>query len=166
MNWRDIPPLSALRAFHAYAESRSMPRAGATLSLSHAAISKQTRNFEIFLSVPLLDRTARQAQLTDEGLALAKVLSASFEVISAQMKQMTTKDAERPLVVSTTPSFAANWLVPRLAEFRAKHPELNVTIAQHPQKILRGSRSCRKSELLKVRCGWPSKVCAMWGRAG
>jgi LysR family glycine cleavage system transcriptional activator len=89
-----------------------MPRAGATLSVSHAAISQQIRNLESFLNVPLLDRTARQAQLTDEGLALAKVLSGSFEAISAQVTQMTTKDTERPLVVSTTPSFAAHWLVP------------------------------------------------------
>ncbi len=132
MNWRDMPPLSALRAFHAYAESGSMPRAGATLSVSHAAISQQIRNLESFLNVPLLDRTARQAQLTDEGLALAKVLSGSFEAISAQVTQMTTKDAERPLVVSTTPSFAANWLVPRLAEFRVKHPEVNVVIDANP----------------------------------
>ena len=43
--------------------------------------------------MPLLDRTARQAQLTDEGLALAKVLRGSFEAISAQVTQMTTKDA-------------------------------------------------------------------------
>ena len=95
MNWRDMPPLSALRAFHAYAESGSMPRAGATLSVSHAAISQQIRNLESFLNVPLLDRTAMQAQLTDEGLVLAKVLSGSFEAISAQVTQMTTTDADQ-----------------------------------------------------------------------
>ncbi len=139
MNWRDMPPLSALRAFEAYATHGSLQRAGDRLSVSHAAVSQQIRNLESHLNVTLLDRSGRQAQLTLEGMALANVLSTSFDAISAQITQMTTKDAERPLIVSTTPSFAANWLVPRLADFRVKHPLINVVIDANPDLSELGS---------------------------
>ena len=132
MIWKDMPPLSALRAFEAYAATGSVQRAGDALNVSHAAISQQIRNLETHLNVTLLDRAGRQAQLTDEGRALAEVVTASFENIGAEVKKLTTRDEERPLVVSTTPSFAANWLVPRLADFRAKHPEIDVVIDANP----------------------------------
>lgn len=132
MNWRSMPPLSALRAFEAYASFGSLQKAGDALSVSHAAISQQIRNLETHLNVALLDRSGRQAQLTDDGLALAAELKRGFEAIGNEVQRLTTKDAERPLIVSTTPSFAANWLVPRLADFRAKHPQIDVVIDANP----------------------------------
>lgn len=130
-----MPPLSALRAFEAYAEHGSLQLAGEALSVSHAAVSQQIRNLETHLDVTLLDRTGRQATLTNEGHAMADVLTNSFEAIGAEVRKLRTKDAERPLVVSTTPSFAANWLVPRLADFRAKHPEIDVVIDANPNLV-------------------------------
>mgnify|MGYP000439295842 CR=1 FL=1 len=132
MIWKDMPPLSALRAFDAYATSGSVQRAADALNVSHPAISQQIRNLETHLNVSLLDRAGRQAQLTDEGRALADVLSVSFANIGAEVKKLTTRDEERPLLVSTTPSFAANWLVPRLADFRAQYPKINVVIDANP----------------------------------
>lgn len=132
MNWRYMPPLSALRAFEAYATCGSLQRDGDELNVSHAAISQQIRNLEVHLNVTLLDRRGRQAQLTEEGRAFALVLTSSFEAISAHVTLLTTRDAERPLIVSTTPNFAANWLVPRLAAFRVKHPLVNVVIDANP----------------------------------
>lgn len=132
MNWREMPPLSSLRAFEAYAASGSVQRAGEALNVSHAAISQQIRNLETHLNVTLLDRAGRQAQLTKEGRALADVLTNSFANIGLEVKRLTTQDAERPLIVTTTPSFAANWLVPRLADFRAKYPKIDVVIDANP----------------------------------
>lgn len=61
MNWHQLPSLSALRAFEAYASFGSLQKAGDALSVSHAAISQQIRNLESHLNVALLDRTGRQA---------------------------------------------------------------------------------------------------------
>jgi LysR family glycine cleavage system transcriptional activator len=135
MDWRDMPPLSALRAFESYAANGSLQRAGDALNVSHAAISQQIRNLETHLNVTLLDRAGRQAELTLEGRALADVLEKGFDLIGAEIRKMKSSDAERPLVVSTTPSFAANWLVPRLADFRTKYPELDIVIDANPALV-------------------------------
>ena len=127
-----MPPLSALRAFEAYASFGSLQKAGAALSVSHAAVSQQIRNLESYLNVTLLDRSGRQAQLTEAGRGLAEELRRGFETIETEVLRLTSKDAERPLIVSTTPSFAANWLVPRLADFRAKNSHVDVVIDANP----------------------------------
>lgn len=132
MMWRDLPPLSALRAFSAYAQAGGLQKAGDALNVSHAAISQQIRNLEAHLGLTLLDRSGRQAQLTLEGKALADVLAASFDAIAQQVSALTTDEGARALIVSTTPSFAANWLVPRLAEFRGICPDIDVVIDANP----------------------------------
>ena len=86
-----MPPLSALRAFEAYATQGSLQKAGDALNVSHAAVSQQIRNLEAHLSVTLLDRSGRQAQLTREGRDMADVLSASFGAIGAEARKLTTK---------------------------------------------------------------------------
>ncbi len=135
MKWRDFPPMSALRAFCAYAETGSVQRAGDALSVSHAAISQQIRNLEAHLDVQLLDRKGRQARLTNEGRDLSEALRQGFGVIAEEIEKLTGELDARPLAVSTTPSFAANWLVPRLADFRAKHPEIDVVIDANPMAV-------------------------------
>ncbi len=135
MKWRDFPPMSALRAFCAYAETGSVQRAGDALSVSHAAISQQIRNLEAHLDVQLLDRKGRQARLTNEGRDLSEALRQGFGVIAEDIEKLTGELDARPLAVSTTPSFAANWLVPRLADFRAKHPEIDVVIDANPMAV-------------------------------
>lgn len=132
MNWTTLPPLPALRAFAAYAETGSVQAAGAALNVSHAAISQQIRKLESHLGLRLLDRSGRAAQLTTEGQQLARALEEGFGGIAACVAQLTGADAARPLHVSTTPSFAANWLMPRLGDFRQKHPEIDIMIDPNP----------------------------------
>ena len=74
-DWHRLPPLSALRAFSAYAETGSVTRAGALLNVSHAAISQQMRNLETHLGLALLDRSGRALALTPEGQQLADALA-------------------------------------------------------------------------------------------
>ena len=132
MNWQSLPPLSALRAFAAYAETGSVTRAGAALNVSHAAISQQMRALETRLGIALLDRSGRALALTAEGRQLAEALSFGFSRIAQVIESLTGADADRPLHVATTPSFAANWLMPRLATFRAAHPEIDIMINPSP----------------------------------
>lgn len=132
MDWRNLPPLSALRAFAAFSEEGSVQKAGAALNVSHAAISQHLRKLEDFTGLALIDRTGRQARLTGDGRALAQTLSASFAEIASQLDHLTRRAQERPLHVTTTPSFAANWLVPRLVTFREAHPGIDVTVDADP----------------------------------
>ena len=133
MNWKDMPPLSALRAFSAYAETGSVTKAGDALNVSHAAISQQLRSLEARLGVELLDRTGRTLELTVEGRQLADALSAGFGRIAQAVEQLLEADQDRPLHVATSPSFAANWLMPRLATFRAQHPDIDIVINPSPR---------------------------------
>ena len=135
MDWRELPPMSSLRAFAAYAETGSLQRAGDALSVSHAAISQQIRNLEAHMGVQLLDRAGRQARLTEEGRSLANALAVGFETIAREVAKLTGAEDARALTVSTTPSFAANWLVPRLAGFRQKHPAIDVVIDANPSVV-------------------------------
>lgn len=128
MDWRSLPPLSALRAFAAYAEHRSVEKAGGALSVSHAAISQQIRNLETHLGLALLDRQGRRMVLTPDGERLAAALLDGFGIISRMADELTGRDAGRALEISATPGFAAAWLMPRLPGFRANHPELSLTI--------------------------------------
>ncbi|WP_299377841.1 LysR family transcriptional regulator [uncultured Tateyamaria sp.] len=128
MEWRDIPPLAALRAFVAFAETGSVVAAGDALSVSHAAVSQQLRSLETHLGVSLLDRSGRAMRLTPNGEILAQGCAEGFAAIKRSVALVTGAEAARPLHISPTPSFAAAWLMPRLSEFRALHPGINLVL--------------------------------------
>lgn len=128
MKLRDLPPLAALRAFAALAEARSMTEAGTLLNVSHAAIGQQIRALEAFLGVTLIERAGRSVTLTAQGADLAQAVTTAFDTIAQRIDVLTGAEADRPLQVSTTPMFAASWLMPRLADFRVRHPGIDLMI--------------------------------------
>lgn len=135
MDWRGLPPLSALRAFAAFAERGNVVAAGDALGVSHAAISQQLRVLENHLSASLLDRSGRALRLTPQGELLAHALRGGFSLMSEGVAAVTgTRDA-RPLHISVTPTFAASWLMPRLAGVRAAHPEIDLMIDPTPEVV-------------------------------
>lgn len=133
LNWRDFPPLSQLRAFSAFAEARSLEAAGARIGVTHAAISQQIRALEGHLGVALVERGGRRLALTPEGARLAEALEAGFGQIAATVSALTGVDETAPLRITTTPSFAAGWLMPRLPDFRARHPGIDLAIDPAPE---------------------------------
>lgn len=135
MSLRDLPPLSALRAFSALAETRSMSAAGDLLNVSHAAISQQVRGLEARLGLKLVTRDGRGVALTAQGAELAGVLRDSFQAMSEIIATLTGADADRPLQVSTTSMFAASWLMPRIADFRHLHPDIDLMLNPTAQLV-------------------------------
>lgn len=130
--WRNLPPLTALRAFAALAENGSIVKAGDALGVSHAAISQQIRLLESHMGFALVSRSGRELVLTLQGRALADAALAGFGGIARVAGELTGADAGRPLQITTTPSFAASWLMPRLADFRARHPGINLVVDPTP----------------------------------
>ncbi len=135
MNWLNLPPLTALRAFAALAETGSASAAGAALNVSHAAISQQIKTLEGHMGLSLVDRSGRSLALTPEGRQLAEALTTGFGNIARTIDALTGADAGRALQISTTPSFAAHWLMPRLAAFRQAHPEADLMLSPTPQVV-------------------------------
>ena len=139
MNWRNLPPLSALRAFAAFAETRNIVAAGDALSVSHAAISQQLRALEKHMDVALLDRSGRSLELTAQGLQLARALQASFADMIEVVEDITGQMETRPVHMSVTPTFAASWLMPRLSKFREIHPDVDLMIDPSPHVVELGA---------------------------
>ncbi|HMN78557.1 MAG TPA: LysR family transcriptional regulator [Burkholderiaceae bacterium] len=116
------PSLNALRAFEATARLRSMSAAGHELSVTHGAISRHIRSLEDVLGVTLLTRTASSSEPTAEGHRLAEGLAAAFKAIDATLEQI----KPRPLTLSCSASIMMYWLIPRIADFHRRHPDIQL----------------------------------------
>lgn len=135
MDWLHMPPLTALRAFAALAETGSAVSAGASLNVSHAAISQQIKALETQMGVALVDRSGRKMALTREGRQLADALDEGFGTIADVVAALTGADADRPLQITATPQFASSWLMPRLGDFQARYPDIDLMINPSPQRV-------------------------------
>jgi len=133
LNWQSLPPLTALRAFAALAETGSVVEAGARLNVSHAAVSQQIKALEAHMGLALVDRSGRQLTLTQDGRRLADALIGGFGAIAQSVEALTGADADRPLCISTTPMFAAAWLMPQMAGFYVANPGFNLTLSTTPE---------------------------------
>jgi LysR family glycine cleavage system transcriptional activator len=128
MKWSELPPLNSLRAFAVVAETASFSRAGAALNVSHAAVSQQVKALETRLGVSLFVRERRGIVLTEEGRKLAHDLATGFATIQRGVETLTGENVSRPVQLSTSPAFAVRWLMPRIMEFQARHPDITMMI--------------------------------------
>ena len=128
---RKLPPLSALRAFEAAARHLSMRRAADELLVTPTAVSHQIRRLEAALGVTLFERQVRALRLSDAGQRLYPVLNTGFDAFAQAIDAIRVPDARptRQRVTLTAPlGLAARWLVPRLGEFAAQHPQVDLRI--------------------------------------
>jgi DNA-binding transcriptional LysR family regulator len=123
---RDLPSLDLLKGFEAAARNLSFTRAAAELFVTQSAVSRQIQTLEEQLGVPLFRRTHRELRLTEEGQTLYKT---SAEVMRL-LREVAGRLGGRPgmLTVTTTASFAALWLVPRLNDFRKQHAGIDMRL--------------------------------------
>jgi LysR family glycine cleavage system transcriptional activator len=128
MNWSNLPPLSSLRAFAALAETESYSQAGKALNVTHGAVIQQVRSLEERLGVTLVVREGRGMKLTQEGASLAHDLAVGFASIFRGVETLTDADPQRPVQVSMSPAFATSWLMPRLADFQKRHPDITLLL--------------------------------------
>lgn len=125
---RGLPPLNALRAFEVAARRLSFTRAAAELHVTQTAVSHQMRTLEQHLGLRLFVRLPRKLALTPEGLAYARELNRVFERIEAATSALSASPRREILAVTTLPSFAARWLVPRLGRFSRAHPAIDLRL--------------------------------------
>jgi len=126
---RRLPSLNGLRAFEASARLGSFTAAGAELAVTQAAVSRMVRLLEERFGFTLFERHANRLALTWQGKALLPGLTSAFDAIAALAAQVGTMSAVPVLTVGAGPSFAMRWLIPRLARFHARHPDIEVRIA-------------------------------------
>ena len=126
---RDLPPFTSIRSFEAAARHLSFKTAAEELNVTQSAISHQVKALEDYLGVRLFLRGTREVILTREGSGYLGEVSLLLDQLAAATDHIRDKDAAGPLFVRSTPAFAARWLVPRIAAFRAAHPQIELHIA-------------------------------------
>ncbi|MER1941571.1 MULTISPECIES: LysR substrate-binding domain-containing protein [unclassified Castellaniella] len=121
-------PLSLLRAFEAAARNGSFRNAANELSLSASAISHAIRKLESGMGTRLFVRSTRAIHLTPEGEYLYRHVNRAFDDLRYGIE---TVAARGPTVLRlhSAPSFAAQWLAPRLAGFLAAYPMIDLRMA-------------------------------------
>lgn len=123
-----IPPLNALKAFEASARHLSFTRAAEELFVTQAAISHQIKSLEEFLAIKLFMRKNRSLLLTEEGQSYYLDIKDVFNALHDATERLLARGEKGAITVSLQPSFAIQWLVPRLNAFNALNPDIDVRI--------------------------------------
>ena len=126
---RILPPLNALRAFEAAGRLGSFKEAAAELHVTHGAVSQQVRLIEEWLGASLFERHNRRVLLTPAAKAYLAEIGPLFEQLAqATARYGFPETLSRTLFVNAPATFTLRWLVPRLAQFRAEHPDVDVKV--------------------------------------
>lgn len=125
---RRLPSLDRLAVFDAAARQLSFTKAAAERFLTQSAVSRQVAALEAELGVPLFRRGHRRLELTDEGRRLAVAMATAIGAVREAVDMLRAPRRREVLALTTTPGFASLWLIPRLNDFVAKHPGIDVRI--------------------------------------
>ena len=128
-------PLTALRAFEAVASHMSFTAAATALYVSPAAISQQIRALEATLGYPLFERLGASIRLTTEGARLLPRVKRGFDELRRAMEEALRSQDSRQINVSLLASFLQRWLRPRLPEFQAAHPDIDLRLSASTQMV-------------------------------
>jgi DNA-binding transcriptional LysR family regulator len=129
---RVCPTIHELLAFDAAARYESMTMAAEVLCLSISAISKQLAGLESFIGKPLLSKKGRGVRLTPAGREYWSKISPALRIIeSATIETVASDSAGGVLTLASVPTFLTKWLIPRLPDFRRRHPGVTFSFSQH-----------------------------------
>ena len=125
---RKLPPLNSLRAFEAAARWLSFAKASEELHVTPAAISQQIKQLEDYLGVALFHRMTRAIRLSEEARTVLPLLTEGFDKLAEAVSRLSHEEESGRLTVSTTPTFAAKWLLPRLPDFSDQYPDIDLLL--------------------------------------
>jgi LysR family transcriptional regulator, regulator of gene expression of beta-lactamase len=128
-------PLNALRAFEASARHLSFTKAAIELCVTQAAVSHQVKALEDRFGVPLFRRLPRGLALTDEGMALLPSVGDAFDRIGAMVDRFEGGRLREVLNLGVVGTFAVGWLLPRLADFEAAHPFVDLRLMTNNNRV-------------------------------
>lgn len=126
---RLLPSTSALAAFDAVARHQSFSVAAEELSLTQGAISRQIAALEEQLGTALFERSSRHVQLSSAGHAYLKAIGPALAAIRAASLQLMTQMRGTVLNLAFLPTFGTRWLIPRIPDFVARHPDIILNFA-------------------------------------
>lgn len=113
-----LPPLNALRVFHAVAQHRSFRQAADELLVTPQAVGQQIKLLEDTLQVTLFERKGRSIELTESAIVLSHYVNAGFEEFAEGVRRITKSAYRDRINLNASPYFATHYLLPRLSLFR------------------------------------------------
>ena len=126
---RRLPPLNALKVFEAVARSESVTRAARELSVTQGAVSHQVKALEAALGVKLFNRERQRLVMTEAGRDYLAVVRDALDRIAVGTERLVQRQSSGVLTVSTSPDFAAKWLVHRLGRFAEAYSDIDLRVA-------------------------------------
>lgn len=123
-----LPSLNALRAFEAMARTGRATLAAEELNVTHSAVSRQVKALEAALGVRLFQGPKHRLSLTPAGQALLPRLTHAFDEIAAAVR--TLRSDGEDLHIAVNASLSVKWLIPRLADFAERHPEIRLRLEE------------------------------------
>ncbi|SEF27934.1 LysR substrate-binding domain-containing protein [Variovorax sp. NFACC27] len=126
---RNLPPLNALRVFETAARAESFTAAASELNITHGAVSRQIKSLEERLGQQLFLRQGRRSVATDHARAFALEIGALFDRMGDATLRFGKSPRKRVVRVNAQTTLAMRWLIPRLPEFYALHPDIEVVLA-------------------------------------
>lgn len=125
------PSLHELHAFAAVARLGSFSRAAEQLCVTQGAISRAVARLEEHVGLPLVSRHGRHSELTDAGRRYLADIGAALDTIESATIALMRETQALALRVSVPPTLAGKWLIPRLPDFHARHPEVSLSFVPY-----------------------------------
>jgi LysR family transcriptional regulator, glycine cleavage system transcriptional activator len=126
---RRLPQLNALKAFEAAARHVSFTHAAEELCVTQGAVSHQVKALELELGIKLFNRERQRLIITDAGREYLAVVRDALDRIAMGTERLVQRQSSGALTVSTSPDFAAKWLVHRLGRFAEAHPGIDLRVS-------------------------------------
>lgn len=133
---RKIPTTAALVAFESAARHESFTKAADELSLTQSAICRQIATLEDFLGVELFRRSRRGVKLTEAGLNYSRRVAQRLDAVERDTLAVMGQQGGGTLELAVVPTFATQWLLPRLKDFKCLHPEVTVNLTNRTRPFL------------------------------
>jgi LysR family glycine cleavage system transcriptional activator len=147
-------PIGSLRVFAAVAQHLSVTRAADVLGVTASAVSMQLKTLEDYLQVPLLRRRGRYLVLTAEGERLLPRVERGLRELEDAIDAARGDRCEGEVSITTLASFMQQWLLPRLPDFQARHPNLQLVV--HTSVEIVDLRQSRLQAAIRMGRGtWP-----------
>ena len=126
---RKLPSLNGAKAFEAAARTGSFAKAAEELHVSPAAVSRMVHLLEARLGLKLFERKANRLATTEAGKTYQEGLTRLLDQLANLTAEVTARANSRVLTVGVGPTFAMRWLIPHLADFQKRQPNIEVRFA-------------------------------------
>ncbi|MUO43010.1 LysR substrate-binding domain-containing protein [Agrobacterium vitis] len=138
---RKLPSLNAVKVFEAVVRHGTTVGAAAEIGVTHGAISRQIQQLEDWIGRPLFRRETGRLVVADAGSAYAEIVGQALDLLH-DGTQALLDVSDNVVRVTTTASFASEWLIPRLQDFRSRHPHIDIWVEEGKEIVNPRSGGC------------------------